>query len=102
MRLLLTLPLILLAGSAPALASNPECMGGDGESWRSIDIIAPMAPGECPAAVEIPAALGAIRYELVGVPATFPGKTLCSWNWVPGSGGTMGPRYTSIICSLIH
>lgn len=99
MRLLLALSLF---AASPALASSPECMGGDGEGWLSLEVSAPMKPGYCPAVLELPVGLQALRYQLTGQPTLLPAKTICSWSWVAGSGGTLAPRYVHIICTLAH
>ena len=99
MRLLLAL---LLIASAPAEASSPECMGGDGDGWLSIDVSAPMRPGYCPAVLELPLGLQTLRYKLSSQPARSPVKTICNWSWETGSGGSLAPRFMHIVCTLSH
>lgn len=98
----LALALLLPAGSA--LASGAECMGSGGEMWASIDVSVAMRPGSCPAVIELPSGLSGARYSLATEPSKLPGKTVCSWTWVPGSGGVLEPENSilTVICTLIH
>lgn len=98
----LAIALFLPAGSA--LASGAECMGSAGKRWVSIDAPVAMRPGFCPATIELPSGFSGARYSLATEPSKFPGKTVCTFTWVPGSGGVLEPENSilTVICTLNH
>ena len=101
-----SLAILLLLAPSLALAANPECMGFDGESWESIDVVnVKMAPGHCPSRMSIEADFFYVTYELKEGPRKLPGKTVCKWTFSSDGIGRLEPGDgvpAAIICTLLH